>query len=643
MLLVSRDEYIKALHAGQKDMQERRQQGKDPYPAVLDELLPDLNRYTVNDLPVQEIPVRRIIGTKSAGRISAFSAGFLPVLPVESEFAAKWMALADACVSDEGIRDPISCYEYLGDFYVLEGNKRTSVLRAFGAVRIPARIRRILPEKSGEPRIQAYYEFLDFYRCAGIYDLQFTVPGRYARLLKAIGKKENEEWSEKERRHFLSGWAYFLDAFQSLGEKAQGAAPEEALLLWLEVHPYEELFDLTAKELKQTLSDLSQDIFTMAGSHPTVLPEVPAEKNLLEKLTSSAPSRLQVAFLYERDPESSSWSSAHARGAAELKEALGDKVSVREYSHADTPEKTEELLEKAVSDGAELIFTTTPLQRRSALKAALHYPKLRFLNCSVDDSLSSVRSYYCRTYEGKFITGVIAGALARGRTIGYIGSYPVPGVPASVNAFALGARMVDPDARIRLVWNCVEKDPVAALRKEGIEVISHRDIPLAETQYIGPFGLAIYGEGGCQGLASPHWHWGRVYENIVRTVLGGNWTPKKEANAINYWWGMDSGAVDVKMTDTVPEGTALLAKTLMADIRDKRLSVFRRPIVTQDGTVISDGSRELDALELLRMDWLCDNIEGSIPQYGELLPMSRPLVREFGIYKDRIRPEEEDA
>ncbi len=643
MLLVSRDEYIKALHAGQKDMQDRRQQGKDPYPAVLDELLPDLSRYTVNDLPVQEIPVRRIVGTKSAGRISAFSAGFLPVLPVESEFAAKWMALADACVSDEGIRDPISCYEYLGDFYVLEGNKRTSVLRAFGAVRIPARIKRILPPKSSEPHIQAYYEFLDFYRCAGIYDIKFTVPGRYARLLKAVGKKENEEWSEKERRHFLSGWAYFLEAFRALGTKAQDSSPEEALMSWFEVHSYEELFTLTDKELKQSLDDLWQDIHTTAIDRPHVLPEVPSEKNPLEKLASFTPSRLQVAFLYERDADSSLWTSAHIRGAAEMKEALGDKVGVREYSHADTPEKTEELIEKAVSEGAELIFTTTPLQRRAALKAALRYPKLRFLNCSVDDSHSSVRSYYCRTYEGKFITGMIAAIFARGEKIGYVGSYPVPGVPASINAFALGARMVDPDARIRLVWSCVEEDPAAVLKKEGIRVISHRDVPLAQAEYFGPFGVTLYEGDGRQALASPHWNWGRDYENIVRTVLGGNWTPKKETEAINYWWGMDSGAVDVKMTDAVPAGTAALAEMLMKDIREKRFSIFRCPLTAQDGTVISDGSRELDALDLLRMDWLCDNVEGGIPQYEELLPKSRPLVREFGIYKDKIRPEEEDA
>ena len=66
---------------------------------------------------------------------------------------------------------------------------------------------------------------------------------------------------------------------------------------------------------------------------------------------------------------------------------------------------------------------------------------------------SSVRGYYCRAYEGKFITGAIAGAMTRTDEIGYIASYPILGVPASINAFALGAQMTNPEARIILRWS----------------------------------------------------------------------------------------------------------------------------------------------------------------------------------------------
>ena len=53
-------------------------------------------------------------------------------------------------------------------------------------------------------------------------------------------------------------------------------------------------------------------------------------------------------------------------------------------------------------------------------------------------SYAGLRTYYSRIYESKFITGAIAGAMARNDTIGYIANYPIFGVPAGINAFALG-------------------------------------------------------------------------------------------------------------------------------------------------------------------------------------------------------------
>ena len=60
------------------------------------------------------------------------------------------------------------------------------------------------------------------------------------------------------------------------------------------------------------------------------------------------------------------------------------KVTVRSYFHADSPEETEMLLEQAVAEGADVIFTTTPQLSRPTLRVALKYPRVRFLNCSVD-------------------------------------------------------------------------------------------------------------------------------------------------------------------------------------------------------------------------------------------------------------------
>ena len=215
--MVAREEYRSALRQGQKEYRDLMMRGKSPNPAVLDEILPKISTESVQEIPLVDIPADRIVGTKSAGRISAFTAGFLPILPEDTEFAAKWAGLCAAHLSDEGIRDPIKCYEYLGNFYVEEGNKRVSVLRYFGAPKIPGTVYRILPPPSDDPEIKSYYEFLDFYQSARLYDVQFRHPGDYAKLLAFLGKEPGEEWDSREQKTFRAYFSYFKDAFHACG------------------------------------------------------------------------------------------------------------------------------------------------------------------------------------------------------------------------------------------------------------------------------------------------------------------------------------------------------------------------------------------------------------------------------------------
>ena len=365
------------------------------------------------------------------------------------------------------------------------------------------------------------------------------------------------------------------------------------------------------------------------------------KKSVISKLIAGT-KHLNAAFICQNDTERSAWTRGHAEGAAYLAEALGDSVSVKTYFHADTPEDAERLIGEAVSDGADLVFTTTPQLLDATLKAAVKHPKVGFYNCSACQPFSSVKSYYCRIYEGKFITGLIAGALADNDLVGYVGSYPIMGVPASINAFALGARMTNPRAKILLEWSATEIDCVRKFRERGVRVISNRDIPTADASglnqsYIGTF--TIDGDGGLTPIASPVWMWGKLYEHIVRSVLSGS--VEKKEHAVNYWWGMDSGAIDIALSDLVPEGVRKLAETMTDKLKRGELDVFAQRITAQDGSVISDGVHPLSSLNVLRMDRLSDAVEGHIPEYGELLPFSRALVRALGVYRDRIPPEAE--
>ena len=641
------DEYTRALKAGQREYKELVSANRNPYPEVLDDILTDITTEVTQQVGLVEIPPDQIVGTKSGGRISAFSAGFLPLLDADSEFANKWVTLCMAHLSDEGIRDPITCFEYLGNFYVQEGNKRVSVLRHFGAARIPAIVTRILPKQDDTPHIKAYYEFLDFYKAAGIYTVQFRRPGDYQKLLSALGKEPGEEWTDQEKLTFNAYFHYFREAFDALNGQMLSMRPEEALLFWLRLYPYRDLGKLSKDELKKTLTAIWEDLTALSQPEPvkveTTTPK--AKGGILGKIIAAAPEKVNAAFIHQLNCERSGWIRSHDEGRQYLEDVMGATVTTQSFFNCDTPEQAEEAIDQAVAAGAHVVFTTTPQLSRVTLKAAVKYPKVRFLNCSVDVPYSSIRTYYSRLYEGKFITGAIAGAMASNDTIGYIASYPIFGEPAAINAFALGAQLTNPRAKIHLRWSCQTGSPVADFVKKGIRVISNREVPGQDQIYLDfcNFGTYRVGDDGVlTPLGSPVWMWGKFYENVIRSIQSGAWeTGKDSRRAVNYWWGMDTGVIDVKLSDRLPEGVRVLADLLSNGLRSGTLDPFLRPITAQDGTVMNDGSRPFTPDEILRMDWLCANVEGSIPRFDEILPISRAMVRELGVYRDEIPAEKE--
>ena len=85
-----------------------------------------------------------------------------------------------------------------------------------------------------------------------------------------------------------------------------------------------------------------------------------------------------------------------------------------------------------------------------------------------------------------------------------------------------------------------------------------------------------------------------------------------------------------------------LGRILKKDILEESLDPFLCPIRDQDGRLISDGARAFTPEELMKIDWLNENIEGKIPTFDELLPRSQNLVRLLGIYRDTIPPKTEE-
>ena len=203
--------------------------------------------------------------------------------------------------------------------------------------------------------------------------------------------------------------------------------------------------------------------------------------------------------------------------------------------------------------------------------------------------------------------------------------------------------MTNPHAKIKLLWSCIEGDPLQELAAQGVEYVSTLDIPSADSVR-GKRGMCRMEEdGSLELIASPYWDWGTFYTKLLSTIMNGGWdlAGKHSYRAINYWWGMSGGVIGMRYAPELPAGVRSLVQILQRGITDGSIEPFYRAIRSRDGILRNDGSHRMTAEELLRMDWLCENVEGEIPAFEQLLPAARPIVRMQGIYRDSILPEPE--
>lgn len=345
--------------------------------------------------------------------------------------------------------------------------------------------------------------------------------------------------------------------------------------------------------------------------------------------------KLKIAFIHNKSPETSSWTYGHELGRAYLEDSLKEKVETKAWFHVDSPKAEQKAFEEAISWGCSVIFSTSPPLLSSSIKYAMKYPKLCVLNCSLNTGDDHIKTYYGRLYEAKFLMGAVAGIMSKSDKIGYIADYPIFGMIANINVFALGVRMIRPEAKIYLEWSTLKHNNVEKIRKDfAISFISDRDfmIPNKDSNRFG-----LYQTDGKQpvNLIMPTRNWGVFYETIAKSILDGTWKQPGNGNgktSLNYWWGMSSDMIDVIYSSKLPSGTRQLINLLRKSIQIGDFNPFSGTIYSQDG-LVHNNPDAITPKEIVTMDWLCDNIIGSIPTMDEISDEAKSIVELQGVSK----------
>lgn len=647
------NDYDKAKREGDHAYRRAVLSGRYPYLPALNSMVQEIDRYPVREVGIKEIPMYMIAGTKTVGRQNSFASNFMPLMEYGTEFSYKWSTLYDSAIED-GIREPIKVYEFMNKFYVEEGNKRVSVSKFIGYASVPGEVLRILPPKNGSIASKINYEYIDFYNVTGIFEITFSKLGSYAKLARFLNRDLETIWPDEQVEELLFAYRTFDKCYSAKRTRKLSLTVGDAFLLYLEVYNIESLMNDAESVVGHKIQRLWNEFLTQTQEDNIDLVRTPDEvgrgssvQTLMTLNSAYTGKPLRVAFLFEKNESESSWAYSHELGANQMVEKFEGAVEAVKFENCADKKELHTALQACVADEEDIVFATSPSMLDECLKAAIEYPKLRIMNCAVNLSISSIPTYYTRMYEAKFLLGCLAASLAENHMIGYRADYPIYGGIANINAFALGAAWFDPYAKVKLVWATKKgSNWEQELIDSGCKIISGIDMikPKDPTRKYGLYRLCDAGtvrsdgsvrtEQEVENLAASVNQWGAYYEQILRKLIDGSLDARKnnaKGKAVNYWWGMSAGVVDIILSDTLPYASRKAVQTLRRLIISGTTNPFEGEIHTQNGILQGPDSPALTDKEIITMDWLCDNVVGSIPETWELDDTIQNTVKVSGV------------
>ena len=331
----------------------------------------------------------------------------------------------------------------------------------------------------------------------------------------------------------------------------------------------------------------------------------------------------KVGFIYIGPPGDHGWTYMHDVGRKHMQSQLGDAVTSTYIENVPENADAVRAIRKLASSGHDLIFTTSFNYMDQTLEVAKEFPNIKFEHATGYKRADNVSTYSARFYEGRTISGHIAGHMTKTNTIGYIASFPIPEVVRGINAFYLAASKVNPDIKIKIIWAFTwydpgkEADAANTLINQGADILVQHTDTFAPCQAAEKAGVLAFGQASNQEEFCPNAHltaiediWGPYYAARAQAVVDGTWSSQ------DTWDGMDKGMVVMSPYNTklMPASLIQEAVNMEVAIKDGSLHSFEGPIYNQAGELVVPEGQVADDGMLAGMNFYVQGIEGDLPQ-----------------------------
>jgi basic membrane protein A len=327
-----------------------------------------------------------------------------------------------------------------------------------------------------------------------------------------------------------------------------------------------------------------------------------------------------AGFVYVTPIGDAGWTYQHNLGRIEMEKATG--VTSNYVENVAEGADAERVIREMAKRGDKVIFATSFGYMNYMLKVSKKFPDTAFVHATGYKMGDNMGIYNARFYEGRYLTGVIAGEMTESNVLGYVAAFPIPEVLQGINAFIQGARSVNPKAELRVIWVNSWFDPgkerqaSMTLMSQGADVLTHHTDSTAVVQAAeekGKYAVGYHSDmskyGPTAHLTATTHHWGDFYIKTIEQVKAGNWKPE------SLWGGYAKGMVSLApLSPAIPaELQARIAK-MEKQMADGSIHAFAGPVIDQSGETLVAAGQNMTDDQLGSMDFYVQGVVSKLPK-----------------------------
>ena len=337
--------------------------------------------------------------------------------------------------------------------------------------------------------------------------------------------------------------------------------------------------------------------------------------------------KVKVGFIYVGPTGDHGWTYRHDIGRQQVEEAFGDKVETFYIESVKYGPDAERTIRMMAQEGADIIFATSFGYMNEMEKVAKEFPNVKFEHATgYKSNDTNFANYGLRLYQARHVQGIIAGMMTKTNKICYVGAYPIPEVVREINTYYLGAKSMNPDVDIDIVWVNTwydpgkEADAAKVMIAEGCDMVAqHTDSP-APLQTAEGAGVLGFGQASDQFRFAPKAqltatidNWGPYYIKKVGQVLAGTWTPGCDPVEGCYFGHMNDGSVEMAPFTNMPDNVKAKAEEIKAAITAGEYFAFTGPIRDNTGKLQLKDGEIADRKHLDSMMYYVEGIDAKVP------------------------------